>query len=138
MRGGGKEPVWREEQWLWIEVENQVRFEPKECLNIFLSEPGPELVTEEIPVAQHEHPLTQIPGQSLDHAHLASAARLDHNTEFGVSTELDQVEFANLWERPVASTTLWSSKGSGVGGRVWDIQDRCVDPDQTQPTVMPA
>jgi hypothetical protein len=119
-------------------VENQVRFEPKECFNIFLSQPGPEPVTEEIPVAQHEHPLTQIPGQSLYHAHLASAAWLDHNPEFGVSAELDQAEFANLGERPVASTTLWSPKGSGVGGRVGDIQHRSVDPDQTQPTVMPA
>ncbi len=52
--------------------------------------------------------------------------------------KLDQAEFANLRESPVTATTLWSSKGSGVGGGVGHIQDRSVDPDQTQPTVMPA
>jgi hypothetical protein len=119
-------------------VENQVRFEPKQGLDIFLTQPGPEPVTEEVSIAQHEHSGSQIPGQSIDHAHLTSAAWLDNKPEFGVSSKFDQTEFANLGERPVASTTLWSPKGSGVGGCVGDIQHRSVDPDQTQPTVMPA
>ena len=74
--------------------------------------------------------------QRRDHRPLAAVDVLDDHRDFDMSTQLDQTEFANLGERPVAARPCRGASKSGViGWRVRDVKDGAIDTHQTVPAV---
>ena len=61
---------------------------------------------------------------------------LTSHRDFDMSTQLDQTEFANLGERPVAARPCrGASKRGVIGRRVGDVKDSAIDAHQAVPAV---
>ncbi len=74
--------------------------------------------------------------QAADHRLLAVGDGPQHEGEFDVGSQLDQAEFADLRERPIATRPgRGPAEGGGVGVRVGDVIDRPIEPHQAEPAV---
>ena len=74
--------------------------------------------------------------QAADHRLLAVGDGPQHEGEFDVGSQLDQAEFADLRERPIATRPgRGPAEGGGVGVRVGDVIDRPIEPHEAEPAV---
>ena len=74
--------------------------------------------------------------QAADHRLLAVGDGPQHEGEFDVGSQLDQAEFADLRERPIATRPgRGPAEGGGVGVRVGDVIDRPIEPHELEPAV---
>ena len=96
----------------------------------------PVVIAEKAAVLQQQHLGSQMAEQAADHRLLAVGDGPQHEGEFDVGSQLDQAEFADLRERPIATRPgRGPAEGGGVGVRVGDVIDRPIEPHEAEPAV---